>query len=175
MPTAAENRNPPARAASEIGAGQPVTKEIITDNSMPITIPAIPPVTLSKMSIDYPTRHHDLQVLMGRLSRELPGTLAGFAHLHKDATAAGALSVKFKKLVALGIAVAIRCDNCIAYHVHDALKAGATHVEILETFGVAMMMGGGPRRCMRVRPLRLWSNPNPLLGARKLRAPPKSD
>jgi AhpD family alkylhydroperoxidase len=83
-------------------------------------------------------------VLMGRLSRESAGTIAGFAHLHKEATAAGALDVKFKELIALGIAVAIRCDNCIAYHVHDALKAGATHAEIVETLGVAMMMGGGP-------------------------------
>jgi AhpD family alkylhydroperoxidase len=96
------------------------------------------------MSTDYPTRHHDLQVIMGRLSREMPGTLAGFAHLHKEATAAGTLNAKFKELMALGIAVAIRCDNCIAYHVHDALKAGATRAEIVETLGVAMMMGGGP-------------------------------
>lgn len=96
------------------------------------------------MSIDYPERHHDLQVLLGRLSRELPGTVAGFAHLHKEATAAGTLGLKFKELIALAIAVAIRCDNCVAYHVHDALKAGATHAEIVETLGVAMMMGGGP-------------------------------
>ncbi len=96
------------------------------------------------MSIDYPARHHDLQVLMGRLSRELPGAIAGFAHLHKEATGAGTLSVKFKELIALGIAVAIRCENCIAYHVNDALKAGATRSEIVETLGVAMMMGGGP-------------------------------
>ena len=96
------------------------------------------------MTTDYPARHHDLQVLLGRLSRELPGTIAGFAHLHKEATAAGTLGVKFKELIALGIAVAIRCDNCIAYHVSDALKAGATRAEIVETLGVAMMMGGGP-------------------------------
>jgi AhpD family alkylhydroperoxidase len=96
------------------------------------------------MSTDYPARHHDLQVLMGRLSREMPGTLAGFAHLHKEAAAAGTLSAKFKELMALGIAVAIRCDNCIAYHVHDALRAGASRAEIVETLGVAMMMGGGP-------------------------------
>ncbi len=96
------------------------------------------------MSIDYPTRHHDLQVVLGRLSREMPGTVAGFAHLHKEATAPGTLGSKNKELIALGIAVAIRCDNCIAYHVGDALKAGATHAEIVETLGIAMMMGGGP-------------------------------
>jgi AhpD family alkylhydroperoxidase len=40
--------------------------------------------------------------------------------------------------------IAARCDGCIAYHVHDALKAGATRKEIVETIGVAVLMGGGP-------------------------------
>jgi Biotin-requiring enzyme/Carboxymuconolactone decarboxylase family len=29
-------------------------------------------------------------------------------------------------------------------HVHDALNAGATHAEILDALGVAVLMGGGP-------------------------------
>jgi AhpD family alkylhydroperoxidase len=45
---------------------------------------------------------------------------------------------------ALGIGIAARCDGCIAYHVHDALKAGASRKEIVETIGVAVLMGGGP-------------------------------
>ena len=93
---------------------------------------------------DFPGKFHNLQVLLGKLSRELPGPSAGFAHLHKEATAPGTLGTKVKELMALGIAVAIRCEDCIAYHVHDALKAGATHAEVLDTLGVAIMMGGGP-------------------------------
>jgi len=96
------------------------------------------------MSTDFPAIFHDLQSLMGRMSRELPGTTSSFIRLHKEATAAGTLSPKFKELMALAIAVAIRCENCIAYHVHDALKAGATRAEVLEALGVAIMMGGGP-------------------------------
>lgn len=96
------------------------------------------------MSTNFPERHNELQRTLGQLARELPGPLGGFGRLHKDATAAGALPTKLKELVALGIAVTIRCDNCIAFHVHDALKAGATRAEILETLGVAIMMGGGP-------------------------------
>jgi AhpD family alkylhydroperoxidase len=52
--------------------------------------------------------------------------------------------MKIKELIALGIGIAVRCDGCIAYHVHDALRAGATHQEIVETIGVAVLMGGGP-------------------------------
>jgi AhpD family alkylhydroperoxidase len=96
------------------------------------------------MSTNYLERHRELQALLGRLNRELPGVTAGFFHLHKEATAPGALSPKFKELLALGIAVALRCEACIAYHVHDSLKAGASRAEILETLGVAILMGGGP-------------------------------
>jgi AhpD family alkylhydroperoxidase len=96
------------------------------------------------MSTDFPERRNELQGLMLRLGRELPGPLGAFANLHKAATTSGTLDAKFKELIALGIAVAQRCEPCIAYHVHDALKAGASHAEVLETLGVAVMMGGGP-------------------------------
>ena len=64
--------------------------------------------------------------------------------MHREAMAHGAISVKHKELIALAIAIAKRCDDCIAYHVHDALHAGATREEILEAAGVAVLMGGGP-------------------------------
>ena len=54
------------------------------------------------------------------------------------------MSSKTKELISLGIAITVRCEGCISYHVHDALKAGATAEEIVETIGVAILMGGGP-------------------------------
>jgi len=96
------------------------------------------------MTTNFPARRHELQGLMVRLARDLPAPMAGFVNLHKAATAKGALDGKTKELIALGIAVAIRCDSCIAFHVHDALAAGASRAEVLETLGVAVMMGGGP-------------------------------
>ncbi|QXX76637.1 carboxymuconolactone decarboxylase family protein [Methylovirgula sp. HY1] len=115
------------------------------------------------MSTNFPEKYHDLQVLLGKLSKEASGAVSGFAHLHKEAMAAGTLATKFKELMALGIAVAIRCDDCIAYHVHDALKAGASHAEVIETLGVAMMMGGGPAAmyaCEAFEALQQFENKN---------------
>lgn len=89
------------------------------------------------------TRQH-LGMLLHKLTKELPGPLAGFSQLHKDAMSDGVLSNQTKELIALGIAIVTNCDGCIAWHVHDALLAGATRPEILETIGVALMMGGGP-------------------------------
>jgi len=96
------------------------------------------------MTANYPERRRELQKLMGRLGREIPGTMQGFAGLHEAATAAGALDTKSKELIALGIAVAVRCDSCIAFHVHAALAAGAARAEVLDALGVAVLMGGGP-------------------------------
>ncbi|MBK8616698.1 MAG: carboxymuconolactone decarboxylase family protein [Anaerolineales bacterium] len=70
--------------------------------------------------------------------------MAGFGELHKQSMMDGVLSAKVKELIALAIAITVRCDGCIAYHVHDALHAGATRPEIVESIGVAVMMGGGP-------------------------------
>ncbi len=42
------------------------------------------------------------------------------------------------------LAISVHCDGCIAFHVHDALKAGATAAEVEETIGVAILVGGGP-------------------------------
>lgn len=96
------------------------------------------------MTINYPARHDELQGQMVKLGHELSAVMSGFASLHKSATAKGALDTKTKELIALGIAIAIRCESCISFHVHDALKAGATHADVIETIGVAVMMGGGP-------------------------------
>jgi AhpD family alkylhydroperoxidase len=56
----------------------------------------------------------------------------------------GNLSVKIKELIAVGIAVQAGCDFCIAHHVEECIKAGATEEEIAEACGVAVLMGGGP-------------------------------
>lgn len=70
--------------------------------------------------------------------------MAGFGHMHKDAMADGALPRKTKELMALAVSITSRCEGCIAFHVHDALEAGATREEVLETIGVGILMGGGP-------------------------------
>ena len=92
----------------------------------------------------YPEYFEHIQGLVGRLGLEIPKTMVGFVQLHKAAVAGGALSNKFKELIALSIAVVVRCDGCISFHVHNALEAGATREEITEVIGVAILMGGGP-------------------------------
>ena len=92
----------------------------------------------------YPEFYEQVTSLMMQFGKENPECMAGFMQLHKAGSTDGAISGKVKELIALGIAICVRCDGCIAFHVHDAIKAGATRVEIVETIGVAILMGGGP-------------------------------
>jgi AhpD family alkylhydroperoxidase len=96
------------------------------------------------MKDDYPAFHKHLQKLSAKLARELRGPMSAFVQLNGATTTAGALDAKTKQLIALAIGIAARCNGCIAYHVHDAVRAGATRQEILEALGIAIMMGGGP-------------------------------
>jgi len=96
------------------------------------------------MKKDHSKHYNDLLKLMGELETKIPDTIKGFNALHIASISEGALTSKTKELIALGIAITVRCDGCIAFHVHDALKSGATSEEIVETIGVAILMGGGP-------------------------------
>lgn len=93
---------------------------------------------------DYVAYHQHLEERLTQFGKEMPGPMTGFARLHKKAVEEGVLSGKTKELMALAISVAVRCEGCIAYHVHDAVKAGASRPELLETLGIALFMGGGP-------------------------------
>ena len=92
----------------------------------------------------YPEYHSHLKNLLGKLGKELQAPMTGFGQLHKAAVNEAALSLKVKELIALAIAVSARCEGCIAFHTHDALRTGASRAEILEALGVAVLMGGGP-------------------------------
>jgi AhpD family alkylhydroperoxidase len=93
---------------------------------------------------DYPARRRQLGQAMKEMRGSLPATMRAFGDLHRGALADGALSAKHKELIALAIGIAVHCEGCIAFHVHDALEAGASRAEIEEAIGVAILMGGGP-------------------------------
>lgn len=93
---------------------------------------------------NFPEHYKELNSWMEKLGLAIPEVMQGFGALHQASLKSGALDGKTKELIALGIAITVRCDGCISYHVHDALQAGASKEEIAETISVAILMGGGP-------------------------------
>ena len=70
--------------------------------------------------------------------------MKAFSTIAQAALTPRALDVKTKELIALAIAVATRCDDCVAFHTKAAVEQGATRDEVLETLGMAIYMGAGP-------------------------------
>jgi AhpD family alkylhydroperoxidase len=55
---------------------------------------------------------------------------------------AGALDVKTKELIGLSTSMVLRCDDCVRYHIQSSIEAGATEKELMETFEIALLVGG---------------------------------
>jgi len=96
------------------------------------------------MTSNWPERTSELNEMLSDLRGGIPATFKAFSTLAQTATAPNALDGRTKELIALGIAVAIRCDDCIAFHAKAAARHGATRAEVLETLAMAIYMGAGP-------------------------------
>ncbi len=70
--------------------------------------------------------------------------VGAFLNLLNKTYAAGSLDTKTKEIISIAVSVFSRCEYCIVYHVHNALQAGATKEEIMESAMVAVAFGGGP-------------------------------
>jgi AhpD family alkylhydroperoxidase len=63
-------------------------------------------------------------------------------NLDTNAYAAGALDVKTKELLGLVASAVLRCDDCVKYHLESSYKEGASKEEVMETLGIATLVGG---------------------------------
>ena len=54
----------------------------------------------------------------------------------------GALDVKTKERLGLVASAVLRCDDCIKYHLETAYKNGVTKEEMMESMGIATLVGG---------------------------------
>jgi ribonuclease HI len=65
-----------------------------------------------------------------------------FFALDHDFYAEGALSRKSKELIGLVASTVLRCNDCISYHLIEAVKNDASDDEIIEALGIALVVGG---------------------------------
>lgn len=93
---------------------------------------------------DVKLRLKEAQSRLGAFAKATPELMSGFAKVSKSATASGAFSSAQRELIAVSIAVAKGCEDCILYHVDAAIRHGATEKELIEALEVAVEMGGGP-------------------------------
>jgi AhpD family alkylhydroperoxidase len=96
------------------------------------------------MTHDWPELAKALTADLRNLRIGAPDVMKAFSALATSSGAAGALDAKTKELIAVAVSVAVRCDDCIAFHTKAAAQRGATREEILEALGMAVYMGAGP-------------------------------
>lgn len=89
---------------------------------------------------------YDMMKLRSKFPRfgELaPEAFKAFAAFDAAAVAPGAIPVKYKELIAVGVAVTTQCPYCIDIHTRNARKAGATEQELAEAAIVAAALRAG--------------------------------
>lgn len=65
-----------------------------------------------------------------------------FYALDHNAYLEGPLPAKTKELMGLAVSAALRCDDCINYHIIQSWRLDATRAEQEDTINVAMIIGG---------------------------------
>jgi AhpD family alkylhydroperoxidase len=85
----------------------------------------------------------ELAARIGEIGRTSPEIVRGYRTLGDAGEKTNALDSKVRELIALAVAVTLRCDGCITTHTSAALKNGATTEEITEALGVAISVNAG--------------------------------
>ena len=95
------------------------------------------------MMMDWNEYQKQLLATIGQLAILSPDTLRGYRALSEAGNKIGKLDAKVHELIALAVAVSLRCDGCITTHTSAAIKAGASKEEMVEALGVAIAVNAG--------------------------------
>ncbi|SFJ32328.1 carboxymuconolactone decarboxylase family protein [Celeribacter neptunius] len=90
---------------------------------------------------------------LNKANRNIP---AGFGAMSKAAMEGDLLDGKTKEFVALAIAIGVRCDPCVGFHVEALMKQGGTREELAEMLAMCVQMGGGPVLMYAGKALECW-------------------
>lgn len=88
---------------------------------------------------------------VGGIAKLSPDTVKGYAQLSHAGAKTGKLDAKTRELIALAVAISLRCDGCIAVHTAEARKLGASADELAEALGVAISVNAGAALVYSVR------------------------
>ena len=93
--------------------------------------------------LDWNTYRQQLVTGVGGFGKVNPDIVKGYTTLSRAGQKAGHLDEKTRELIALAVAITLRCDGCITVHTAAARERGATKEEIAEALGVAVSVNAG--------------------------------
>ncbi len=95
------------------------------------------------MMLDWNNYRQQLIETTKTIARLTPDTVRGYGMLSNAGSKTNHLDAKTRELIALAVAVSLRCDGCITTHTDAAIKHGATREEVAEALGVAIAIHAG--------------------------------
>jgi AhpD family alkylhydroperoxidase len=95
------------------------------------------------MMLDWNEYRGQLAVGVKEIGQLSPETVKGYLELGAAGQKKDLLGAKTRELIALAVAVTLRCDGCITVHTEAAIRHGATKEEIAEALGVAVAINAG--------------------------------
>ena len=85
-------------------------------------------------------------------------TMLAFKGLSDTAVREGNISPAMKEIIAVAIAAARGCEDCILYHVNEAKTHGANRDMLVEVLAVTIEMSGGPGTVYAAKALEAFDN-----------------
>jgi AhpD family alkylhydroperoxidase len=95
------------------------------------------------MMLDWNEYRKQLAAGVKEIGQLSPDTIKGYMELSSAGQKKNLLGAKMRELIALAVAVTLRCDGCITVHTEAAIKHGASKDEIAEALGVAAAVNAG--------------------------------
>jgi len=92
---------------------------------------------------DWNDYRNQILARVGEIAKLSPDTVKGYMTLGGAGAKTGHLDAKTRELIALAVAISLRCDGCITVHTAAAKKLGATKDEIAEALGVGISVNAG--------------------------------
>jgi len=80
---------------------------------------------------------------VGEIGKLSPDTVKGYTALGGAGAKTGYLDAKIREVIALAVAITLRCDGCISVRTAAAKKLGAGKEEIAEALGVVIGVNAG--------------------------------
>jgi len=93
--------------------------------------------------MDWDVYRNQLRAGVAEIGKLSADTVKGYVALGSAGAKTGHLDSKMRELIALAVAISLRCDGCIAVHTAEARKSGASKEELAEALGVAIAVNAG--------------------------------
>lgn len=112
------------------------------------------------MMMDWNAYTAQIGAAVREMSAANPELVKAYASLHHATAKSTRLDARTRELIALAVAVTLRCDGCIDAHTAAALKAGVTKEEMVDAMGVAIMVNAGAAMVYSARTVDAWNTKN---------------